>query len=141
MKHYYFAYGRNTNLRDMAQRCPSARLLGPAWIDGYRFCWRTWGDIEFAPDDYTIGVLWELDDQELSRLDHYEHFPDKYFRQRVIAKTSQQEYVSWAYMMVNQGQESLPHEEYRTALFEGYAENDISTDQMEQGFKRLLSES
>ena len=42
-------------------------------------------------------------------------------------------------MMVNQGTESGPNDEYRTALFEGYAENDISTDQMELGFKRINS--
>jgi hypothetical protein len=40
-------------------------------------------------------------------------------------------------MMVNQGAESLPKDEYRTALFEGYAENAISTEQMELGLKRL----
>ena len=121
----------------MASRCPTAVLIGPAWIDGYRFCWRTWGDIEFAPDDYVIGLLWQLDDDALASLDHYEGFPYKYFRQRVIARTSLREYTSWAYMMVEQGKESLPHDEYRTALVEGYAENDISTDQMELGFKRI----
>ena len=84
-----------------------------------------------------IGLLWQLDDDALASLDHYEGFPYKYFRQRVIARTSLREYTSWAYMMVEQGKESLPHDEYRTALVEGYAENDISTDQMELGFKRI----
>ena len=118
-------------------RCPSAKLIGPAWIDGYRFCWRTWGDIELADDNYTIGLLWELDDAALDSLDQYEGFPTKYFRQRVIARTSQNEYVSWAYMMVDQGSESQPYDEYRSALFEGYDENGLSTEQMELGLKRL----
>ena len=137
MTHYYFAYGRNTNSKFMMDRCPRAVCLGPAWLDGYAFRWRGVADLDMAPDDYVLGVLWELNDGDLAALDWYEGFPRKYFRQRVIAKTSTKEYTSWAYIMVNPGEESAPKDEYRTALFEGYAENDISCDQMELGFKRL----
>ena len=141
MTHYYFAYGRNTNLNDMEQRCPGAVRIGNAWIDGYAFKWRRTADIELATDNYVVGVLWALTDKHLASLDLEIVFPMYYFRQRVIAKTAQQEYVSWAYMLVVQGDESIPKDEYRTALFEGYDQNDLSTDQMELGFKRLLKES
>ena len=141
MTHYYFAYGRNTNLNDMEHRCPGAVRIGNAWIDGYAFKWRSAADIELATDNYVVGVLWALTDEHLASLDRFEGFPMYYFRQRVIAKTAQQEYVSWAYMLVVQGDESIPKDEYRTALFEGYDQNDLSTDQMELGFKRLLKES
>jgi len=137
MTHYYFAYGRNTNIKTMQERCPRAVCLGPSWVDGYVFRWRGVADLDMSPDDYVIGVLWELNDGDLAALDWYEGFPRKYFRQRVIAKTNQQEYTSWAYMMVNQGNESLPGDEYRTALFEGYDQNHLSTDQMLVGLKRL----
>jgi len=144
MTHYYFAYGRNTNLNDMEHRCPGAVRMGNAWIDGYAFKWRRTADIELLSDpsdNYVVGVLWELSGEHLANLDKFEEYPSYYFRQRVIAKTGQQEYVSWAYMMVNQGDESMPGDEYRTALFEGYDQNHLSTDQMELGFKRLLKES
>ena len=141
MTHYYFAYGRNTNLNDMEHRCPGAVRIGNAWIDGYAFKWRRTADIELATDNYVVGVLWALTDKHLASLDREIVFPMYYFRQRVIAKTAQQEYVSWAYMLVVQGDESIPKDEYRTALFEGYDQNDLSTDQMELGFKRLLKES
>lgn len=139
MTHYYFAYGRNTNLNDMEHRCPGAVRIDNAWIDGYTFKWRTAADIELATDNYVVGVLWALTDEHLASLDRFEGFPNYYFRQRVIAKTGQQEYVSWVYMMVNQGDESMPGDEYRTALFEGYDQNHLSTDQMELGLKRLNS--
>jgi gamma-glutamylcyclotransferase (GGCT)/AIG2-like uncharacterized protein YtfP len=140
MTHYYFAYGRNTNLNDMEHRCPGAVRMGNAWIDGYAFKWRSAADIELLSDpsdNYVVGVLWELSGEHLANLDKFEEYPSYYFRQRVIAKTGQQEYVSWAYMMVNQGDESMPGDEYRTALFEGYDQNHLSTDQMELGLKRL----
>ena len=139
MTHYYFAYGRNTNLNDMEHRCHGAVRIDNAWIDGYAFKWRTAADIELATDNYVVGVLWALTDEHLASLDRFEGFPNYYFRQRVIAKTGQQEYLSWVYMMVNQGSESMPGDEYRTALFEGYDQNHLSTDQMELGLKRLNS--
>ena len=125
----------------MEHRCPGAVRIGNAWIDGYAFKWRRTADIELATDNYVVGVLWALTDKHLASLDLEIVFPMYYFRQRVIAKTAQQEYVSWAYMLVVQGDESIPKDEYRTALFEGYDQNDLSTDQMELGFKRLLKES
>jgi gamma-glutamylcyclotransferase (GGCT)/AIG2-like uncharacterized protein YtfP len=137
MTHYYFAYGRNTNLNDMEHRCPGAVRIDNAWIDGYAFKWRSTADIELATDNYVVGVLWALTDEHLASLDRFEKFPSYYFRQRVIARTGQQEYVSWAYMMVNQGNESLPGDEHSTALFEGYDQNHLSTDQMLLGLKRL----
>ena len=60
MTHYYFAYGRNTNLNDMEHRCPGAVRIGNAWIDGYAFKWRSAADIELATDNYVVGVLWAL---------------------------------------------------------------------------------
>ena len=60
MGHYYFAYGANTNLDKMALRCPDARLVSRAWIDGYAFRFRRWADIELSSDDYVIGMLWHL---------------------------------------------------------------------------------
>lgn len=36
MTHLYFAYGSNLDGAQMRRRCPSARLVGAAILDGYR---------------------------------------------------------------------------------------------------------
>ena len=33
----YFAYGSNMNSAAMRRRCPDARAVGPARLEGYRF--------------------------------------------------------------------------------------------------------
>ena len=36
MKKYYLAYGSNLNIPQMQYRCPEARIVGTAVIEGYR---------------------------------------------------------------------------------------------------------
>lgn len=113
MTHYYFAYGANTNKPKMISRCPNAQLVGRAWIEGYAFRWRTVADIEISADDYVLGVLWQIDDDDLASLDRYEGYPKKYFRQRVVINHGDDKHVGWAYMMTNQSTESTPSDQYR----------------------------
>lgn len=132
-----FAYGLNTNPRSMLERCPAARLVGPAWLDGYAFRWRGFADIELDPDMYTLGVLWEIGDDELEALDRFEGVPRHYTRQRVIISTLGDSHRGWAYMMANQGSEHEPTNAYREAVFEGYGQNGISDQQLVDGLARL----
>lgn len=137
-KHYMFAYGANTNKESMSERCPGAVCIGPAWVNGYSFRWRQHADIELADDDdYALGLLWELNNEHLENLDHFEGYPHYYFRQRVIIKTSSKDYVGWAYMMTEQNHESLPSNGYKKTVFEGYESHGISDEQLIRGLTRL----
>ena len=137
MTHYYFAYGVNTNIDSMSLRCPTAKLIGNAWIDGYAFCWRGHADIELNTDAYTLGVLWEISDDDMYALDRFEGMPRHYTRQRVIISTSGRNYNGWAYIMVNQTAEHIPDDAYRDTVFEGYRQNDLSCQQLVDGLARL----
>lgn len=76
----YFAYGSNMSSTVMTARCPTARPLGPAMVEGWELCFRRpsrrWGghaaDIRPAPAAVTWGVLWALGRQEWTVLDRYE---------------------------------------------------------------------
>lgn len=139
--HYYFAYGANTNLTEMLMRCPEAKVIGNAYLDGYTFRWRKYADIEISTsDEYVIGVLWELNDNDLSSLDEYEGYPLIYFRQRVIINKDNKNYTSWVYMMTNQNVEIEPDDDYKELLFEGYRQNNISSEQLIVGLNRFLVE-
>ena len=39
-KRYYLAYGSNLNVRQMKLRCPTARIVGTATIEGYRLMFK-----------------------------------------------------------------------------------------------------
>lgn len=85
--HRYFAYGSNLDLARMFRRCPSARVLGPARLSGFdlRFAGhsRRWNasTATIAPGrGEVVGILYELDDDALCRLDAFEGAPHVYTR-------------------------------------------------------------
>lgn len=83
MRELYFAYGSNLNPEQMARRCPGARLIGPARLEGYRLCWpRPWGPEDpggvlgiepaHAAKDAVWGGVWVVSEENLKSLDRYE---------------------------------------------------------------------
>ena len=78
----YFAYGSNLDQVQMAQRCPGARLIGPAQLANHRMCFPRRSPVrgcavasfEQHKGGMLWGVLYELDDDDLKRLDEREGF-------------------------------------------------------------------
>ena len=70
----YFAYGSNIVQRQMAQRCPEARPLGLARLEGWRFRIMTRGFATVVPDPaaHVLGVVWALTPPCELALDRYE---------------------------------------------------------------------
>jgi gamma-glutamylcyclotransferase (GGCT)/AIG2-like uncharacterized protein YtfP len=70
----HFAYGSNMSRALMGRRCPGARGLGPARLDGWRFVITRDGYASLArdPGARVHGVLWRLTPRDLAALDAYE---------------------------------------------------------------------
>jgi cation transport regulator ChaC len=70
----YFAYGSNMNRATMTQRCPAARAIGPAILQGYKFFVGIdgWGSVRPAPGEAVHGVLWRLTPRDIAALHAYE---------------------------------------------------------------------
>jgi Gamma-glutamyl cyclotransferase, AIG2-like len=71
----YFAYGSNMQRGAMRRRCPSARALGPAALEGHRFFVGIdgWGSVARSAGDAVYGVLWRLTPRDVAVLHAYEH--------------------------------------------------------------------
>ncbi|NLN48493.1 MAG: gamma-glutamylcyclotransferase [Clostridiales bacterium] len=85
-KRLYFAYGSNMDEIQMAKRCPEAKLYGKARLDGYRFIINSRGvsSIIKQPDNYVIGLLWNISSNNETSLDSYEGVASKiYFKEEV----------------------------------------------------------
>ncbi|MDQ2953545.1 MAG: gamma-glutamylcyclotransferase [Pseudomonadota bacterium] len=82
----YFAYGSNMDRLAMAKRCPQARPLGIAVIDGYRFTIGADGyaSLVRAPGNAVHGVLWHLTPRDLAALDAYESIDTGLYRRAVL---------------------------------------------------------
>jgi gamma-glutamylcyclotransferase len=83
-----FAFGSNMHTRQMFTRCPSAKLLGPGLLRNYRLGFgggsRRWNGavatIVQAPGKRCFGLLFEITDTDLARLDVFEGTPYVYER-------------------------------------------------------------
>lgn len=80
---YYFAYGSNMNTERMVRRCPSAVKVGNGILRDYALVERMYADIEYNVGSWVHGVLWEIADDDLRSLDHYEGYPKFYTRHLV----------------------------------------------------------
>lgn len=116
----YFAYGSNLDVEQMARRCPGARLVGPAVLDGYRLGFTVhselWeggvADIVAAPGARVHGVLWDLNDEQLAALDRYEQVPVMYRRVRVSVGGES----VWTYEVVEKRPHVAPSARYRDVI-------------------------
>jgi gamma-glutamylcyclotransferase (GGCT)/AIG2-like uncharacterized protein YtfP len=70
----HFAYGSNMSRALMRRRCPGARALGAARLDGWRFVITRDGYASLVrdPGGRVHGVLWRLTPRDLAALDAYE---------------------------------------------------------------------
>ena len=70
----YLAYGSNMNRQAMKRRCPGARAIGPAILEGYRFFvgLEGWGSVAPSAGGVVHGVLWRLTPRDIAALHAYE---------------------------------------------------------------------
>ncbi|MGA2568751.1 MAG: gamma-glutamylcyclotransferase family protein [Pseudolabrys sp.] len=70
----YFAYGSNMNRLAMERRCPGARAIGPATLEGHRFFVGIdgWGSVKPKRGECVHGVLWKLTPRDIAALHAYE---------------------------------------------------------------------
>lgn len=126
----YFAYGMNTNLDQMAARCPGAVCLGPAWINDYALVFRYCADIEPAPGNWCDGVLWEITEDNLVSLDALEGYPYHYTRFSVVVHCDRGADTALVYQMTDQSFEEAPSNHYFDMVLEGYQQNGVPVDQL-----------
>lgn len=85
----YFAYGSNMSRSLMRRRCPQARALGTARLDGWRYVITHEGYASIAPANGqgVHGVLWRLSPRDRAALDVYEDVESGTYRRRMLSIT------------------------------------------------------
>jgi gamma-glutamylcyclotransferase (GGCT)/AIG2-like uncharacterized protein YtfP len=129
----YFAYGMNTNLKEMAQRCPDSQNLGTATLVGYRFRFAGHADIVPQLNGLVEGVLWEITDKCLAALDNLEGFPYYYDRKEVTVVGREGSETALVYYMT----EGMPSDDYQKMVMEGYRQNHIPVNQILESLSHL----
>lgn len=134
-KLYYFAYGSNILLKRIVSRVGEVTKIGtftlPAWKMafncGYRDC--AFANVRYTGNqqDRVVGVLYELDPNQIYILDHYENAPRNYYKEYFTLESGALAFMylstRWFQLSNNGEKEGLPDLPYVNILLDGYIEN------------------
>lgn len=137
-KTIYLAYGSNLNLAQMAQRCPTAELLGTAVLRDYRLLFRGGHGVAVATvEPYEGGsvpvLLWDIEPNDELNLDRYEGIPYLYRKEYMTLEYKGKPTKVMLYIM-NEGRPlATPNVYYYTTIREGYKDNEFDEQVLKQG--------
>lgn len=143
----YFSYGSNMDAVQMRERCPGARVLGPAKLAGASLFFTAdlagWeggvASIRKEPNDEVWGVLWEITEGDLSSLDEYEGYPDAYDRIVVVVTDERGAHDAWAYVAVPT-EEVAPTQLYLEGILRGATSNGLPRHYVDR-LRRMMFQS
>lgn len=123
----YVAYGSNLNLKQMAWRCPTAKIVGTGVLKDYELLFRGSSYAAFATVEPKEGasvpvVIWEIGKEDEKSLDRYEGYPKFYGKEFIPVETKHGTESIMVYIM-NEGQKiGNPSKFYLNTIMEGYKE-------------------
>ncbi len=130
----YFAYGSNMARLHMKAHCPSAKFVAAAKLKDHQLVFdmmaRMWGggvaDVRPAKGQTVEGVLWDLAEADLPRLDEYEQSPQVYRRAAVQVEGGGKTHKAFAYVGARPAGRCAPGRRYLRLLIQGAEEHDLS---------------
>lgn len=128
---YYIAYGSNLNIRQMRFRCPRARIIGTAEIDGYELLFKgslsgSYLTIEPKADSKVPVAVWSVTEADEAALDRYEGFPSFYYKKDFELKVKGirtgkiRNLKTFVYIMHEERKIGMPSDYYVSTCLEGY---------------------
>jgi hypothetical protein len=127
----YLAYGMNTNVAQMASRCPGSVSIGRVDIPDYRLVFRGVADIEESYGDTLQCVLWDITADCEVALDMLEGYPSFYGKEYVDVTFGNKTYTAMIYKMIGRNLSySSPNIYYQEMLEDGYADHGLDLDQI-----------
>ena len=133
----YFAYGSNMWVEQMRERCPDHRLLGGAILLGYRWIIssRGYATILEAPNAAVEGMLFEVSDTDLSKLDKKEG--RSYYRKKVNISWEGKETPAYTYID-SVTDEGNPIDEYAERINSGIRDATLSEPYIENTIRKYV---
>jgi gamma-glutamylaminecyclotransferase len=144
-----FAFGSNIHTGQLFERCPGARILGAARVEGYELGFagysvkRRGGVATLRPNSeaYAPGILFDVDALDLATLDRFEGHPRRYERRRhPITKSDGAEMFAWVYFLAHEEPRARPSPEYVATIRAGYQEFGLDPEVLERAVRRSTVE-
>jgi len=129
-KRLNIAYGSNLNLKQMAMRCPTAKVYGKGTLKGYRLLFKGQVDNAYCTVEKKKGgkvpvIVWELQPEDERALDYYEGYPRFYEKKDVkVTLEDGKTITAMVYIMTDKVLDrihlNLPSKTYLDIVIEGY---------------------
>ena len=118
----YIAYGSNMVQKQMAYRCPDAKLLGVGYICGARLEFYRHATVEKTDDESSrVPVaVWEINDRDEERLDRYEGFPSYYIKEQWTVRMNDGSEIEGMIYLMNMIQHYPPTPSYYKDIEDAY---------------------
>lgn len=146
MSKVYLAYGSNLNLKQMAYRCPDAKVLGSTALEGYRLVFRGYNGgsvatVEKHADGSVPVLLWEISPRDEAALDRYEGWPRLYRKETVTVLLGGKLVEAMVYIM-NEGKPlGGPGLFYYNTIMDGYLDAGFDTTILERAARFSVRQS
>ena len=124
-KQLYIAYGSNLNVRQMAMRCSTAKIVGAGELKNYELQFKGSPTSAFATVEPRKGsivpvLVWELKPKDEKSLDLYEGYPSHYYKQNIYVTIGNIHVKAMVYIMGLKNDFGIPSHHYYNILLEGY---------------------
>lgn len=125
MRKLYIAYGSNMDEKQMAGRCPTARLLGTSELEGYRLLFKgsktgAYATIETQKGGRVPVLIWEIGEQDERKLDRYEGYPVFYHKKEIEVQLGGERKNAMVYIMDESRELGEPSAGYYNVLENAY---------------------
>jgi gamma-glutamylcyclotransferase (GGCT)/AIG2-like uncharacterized protein YtfP len=142
----YGAYGSNMNLKQMAKRCPNARVIGTGKLQNYKLTFRGTShgvaNVEPKHGSSVPILLWEITPECEDALDIYEGYPRLYVKKEVDVVTDDGLRKTMIYVMAKRYEEfpAQPSRGYLDTIWKGYIENKMPLVFLRQAVSENIDE-
>jgi hypothetical protein len=130
----------NTNIDQMAGRCPNSVSIGRVDIPDYRLVFRGVADVEESIGDVLQTVMWDITPECEIALDMLEGYPTFYGKKYIDVQIGSKIYEAMIYQMIGDRFDySSPGSYYQTMLEEGYQDHGLDLNQIynAEGFSEV----
>jgi len=123
---YYIAYGSNLSVKQMAMRCPEAKVAGKAVLVDWKLVFKVHATIEPSKGASVPVLIWEISGRDEQRLDMYEGWPSYYVKQDLEVTMTDlkgkrpRNIKAMVYIMAEGHAVRMPMKGYVDVLVEGY---------------------
>lgn len=136
----YIAYGSNLHRSQMAYRCPGAKVVGTALLDGYQLLFRggrrgAVATVEPCEGKSVPVLLWSITEDDERRLDIYEGWPRLYIKEYVPVKINGKRRIAMMYVMTDGHELGEPSPGYYSTIESGYKDFKFDVSILKQAVK------